>query len=204
MRSICRIKDAIVNRLLYFVNRCQYREWHKSSSIKAPLYISNKKFISVGNNVRIMHHARIEAVCSYAGVKFNPELIISDNVTIQQNAHITCASRVEIGNSTAIVANVTITDIVHPYSSEDIHLIKHPIITKPVSIGSFCGIYNNVVINAGVKIGSHVTVGANSVVTSDIPDYCVAVGAPAYIVKRYNPDTGLWEKTDKQGNFILK
>ena len=71
-----------------------------------------------------------------------------------------------------------------------------------MSIGSYCGIYNNVVINAGVNIGTHLTIGANSVVTTDIPDYCVVVGAPAYIVKRYNPITCLWEKTDKQGNFL--
>lgn len=202
MKLICRIKGAIISRINYIIYSSQYKEWHRSSSIKSPLFISNKKYISIGNNVRIMHHARIEAVSAYSGVKFNPELIIHDNVTIQQNAHITCASRVEIGDNTAIVANVTITDIIHPYSAEDTHLIRQPIITKPVSIGSYCGIFNNVVVNAGVKIGNHVTIGANSVVTSDIPDYCVVVGAPAYIVKRYNPNTRLWEKTDKQGNFL--
>ena len=115
MKLICRIKGAIN----YIINSSQYKEWHRTSSIKSPLFISNKKYISIGNNVRIMHHARIEAVCAYSGVKFKPELIIHDNVTIQQNAHITCASRVEIGENTAIVANVTITDIIHPYSAED-------------------------------------------------------------------------------------
>ena len=38
-------------------------------------------------------------------------------------------------------------------------------------------------------------IGANSVVTKDIPDYCVAVGAPVKIIKRYNRDTGSWERT---------
>lgn len=38
-------------------------------------------------------------------------------------------------------------------------------------------------------------IGANSVVTKDIPDYCVAVGAPEKTIKRYNRDTGSWERT---------
>ena len=45
-------------------------------------------------------------------------------------------------------------------------------------------------------------VGANSVVTHDIPDYCIAVGSPAYIIKRYNFTSHQWEKTDKKGNFL--
>lgn len=46
------------------------------------------------------------------------------------------------------------------------------------------------------------TIGANSVVTKNIPDYCVAVGIPACIVKRYCFETQSWRKTDAQGNFI--
>ena len=37
-------------------------------------------------------------------------------------------------------------------------------------------------------------IGANSVVTKNIPDYCVAVGAPARIIKRYCLDTQEWKK----------
>jgi acetyltransferase-like isoleucine patch superfamily enzyme len=37
-----------------------------------------------------------------------------------------------------------------------------------------------------------------------IPDYSVAVGSPARIIKRYNPETQTWQKTDKDGNFLAK
>ena len=37
---------------------------------------------------------------------------------------------------------------------------------------------------------------------SMIPDYCIAVGSPAYIIKRYNFTSHQWEKTDKKGNFL--
>lgn len=45
----------------------------------------------------------------------------------------------------------------------------------------------------GAKIGKNVVVGANAVVTKDIPDYCVVVGQPARIIKRYNLQKQIWE-----------
>lgn len=52
----------------------------------------------------------------------------------------------------------------------------------------------NTVIVGNVKIGKHCVIGANSVVTKDVPDFCVAVGGPAKIFRKYNKDTGEWEK----------
>lgn len=65
---------------------------------------------------------------------------------------------------------------------------------KPTKIGEYCCIYSNTVILAGVKIGNNVIIGANSVVTKDIPDYCVAVGSLAKIIKKYIMNTKTWEK----------
>jgi acetyltransferase-like isoleucine patch superfamily enzyme len=42
----------------------------------------------------------------------------------------------------------------------------------------------------GARIGRHVVVGANSVVTGDLPDFCVAVGAPARVVRHYRDGEG--------------
>ncbi|CAO1638723.1 unnamed protein product [Sympodiomycopsis kandeliae] len=53
----------------------------------------------------------------------------------------------------------------------------------PVSIGRDSWIGGGVSIMAGVKIGKGVTIGAGSVVTRDIPDFSVAVGTPARVVK---------------------
>ena len=56
-----------------------------------------------------------------------------------------------------------------------------------VSIGDDCWIGGNVTIMPGVHIGKGVTVGAGSVVTKSIPDYCVAIGSPARVVKKVEP-----------------
>ena len=50
-----------------------------------------------------------------------------------------------------------------------------------IGVGSYIGI--NAVIVVNMKIGKHCVIGDNSVVTKDVPDYCVAVGSPAKVIK---------------------
>ena len=66
--------------------------------------------------------------------------------------------------------------------------------TKQIELSDNIWIGANAVITAGVKIGKHCVIGAGSVVTKDVPDYCVAVGNPAKVVKKYNAITGNWER----------
>lgn len=56
--------------------------------------------------------------------------------------------------------------------------------------------------SASWVLGKHCVIGANSVVTRDIPDYSVAAGCPARIIKRYDFETQQWRKTDKDGTFL--
>ncbi|KAI1854001.1 hypothetical protein JX266_001142 [Neoarthrinium moseri] len=58
---------------------------------------------------------------------------------------------------------------------------------RPVTIGDDCWIGGNVTIMPGVTIGKGCTVGAGSVVTKDIPDFSVAIGSPARVVKKVTP-----------------
>ena len=62
-----------------------------------------------------------------------------------------------------------------------------------VRIGSGSWIGENACI-LGVIIGKQCVIGANSVVTKDIPDYSVAVGIPAKVIKKYNFETQQWER----------
>lgn len=153
--------------------------------------------ISVGKNVYVLNNARIEGIRKYKDATFHPQIILEDGVTIQQNVHITCAEHIHIGRNTSVSANVTITDINHPYADISLPIEQQDVETHPVLIGEDCKLYNNVVILPGVTIGKHCVIGANSVVTKDIPDYSVAVGAPAHVVKQYNPATKQWEKVNE-------
>ncbi|KAH8178110.1 maltose acetyltransferase domain-containing protein [Sarocladium implicatum] len=58
---------------------------------------------------------------------------------------------------------------------------------RPVTIKDDCWIGGNVTIMPGVTIGKGCTIGAGSVVTKDIPDFSVAIGSPAKVVKSVDP-----------------
>jgi len=167
-----------------------------------PIVFSSKHLIT-GKNVFIRNNARVEAVEQHQGIKYNPVIELSDGVSIEQSLHLTCASKIFIGANTSISANVTITDIHHPYTDIDQPPEKQPFEVREVNIGANCKIYNNAVILPGTNIGKHVTVGANSVVIGiEYPDFCVIAGAPAKIIKKYNFDTKNWENTNSAGDFI--
>ncbi len=61
---------------------------------------------------------------------------------------------------------------------------------RPSKIGNDVCISNNVVVLTGITIGDGVLIGANSVVTEDVPPYCVVAGVPATIKsKRFDENT---------------
>lgn len=167
-----------------------------------PIYFTPKYFV-FGKNVFVRDHARLEGVDEYMKDRFSPLIFFGHNVSIEQNFHLTCAGRIEIGSNTAIAANVTVTDINHPYEDPSISPEFQNIQIKEVLIGEDCKIYNNAVILPGTRLGKHCIVGANTVVTGKAyPAYSVIVGSPSRIIKRYNFETNLWTKTNEIGDFI--
>ncbi|WP_083380981.1 acyltransferase [Bacteroides ndongoniae] len=195
-------KKGTIIRYLYYPWR-KYR--YRSISLSCVISCTNSitpEYVECGERVYIGFNARIQGIKEYNGVTFSPRIILGDDVSIQQNIHLTCANSVIVEKNTAIAANVTITDIHHPYTDINVPIEKQNIEVGTVYIGEDCKIYNNAVILPNVVIGKHVTIGANSVVTRDIPDYCVVVGIPAKIIKRYDFDTQTWRKTNSEGKFI--
>ena len=79
-----------------------------------------------------------------------------------------------------------ITDCDHEYRDINVPVIDQGIVQRGqmVSIGEGSYIGINAVIVGNVKIDKHCVIGANSVVTKDVPDYCVAVGSPARVIKK--------------------
>ncbi len=64
---------------------------------------------------------------------------------------------------------------------------------QKITIGDKVWIGNGVSVLEGVSIGKGAVIGAGSVVTKDVPPYCIAVGAPARVIKKYNFDLKEWE-----------
>lgn len=172
----------------------------KDTHIIRPLRIAGKDGISIGNHVVINEGCWIE--CQPLTINQNPRLVISDGCVLGHFNEIYSTSDIVLERHVLTADRVYISDNLHGYSNPDIPIIQQPILqNRKVLIGEGSWLGVNVCV-LGASIGKHCVIGANSVVNHDIPDYCVAVGVPARIVKRYDPNTKQWRKTDKIGNFI--
>ena len=200
LRAPVSVKLNKLRRLYYhLIGKMYYRKLFKrfgdGSLIFSPLNIANPDCISIGENVHIGHGARIEALTGwYGGQQFAPELEIQDGVDTGQNFTIGCANRVVIGRNTIISFDVFITDNDHAYEQIDVPVMQQPLIVQKTIIGENCFIASGVKILAGTVLGKQCIVGSNSVVRGEFPDYCVIVGAPARVVKRYSAQSGRWER----------
>ena len=80
--------------------------------------------------------------------------------------------------------NVYISDHTHAHASREMAIIDQGVAeVSPVRVCEGAWLGQNVVICPGVTVGRNAVVGANSVVRHDVPDFAVAVGAPARIIR---------------------
>ena len=101
---------------------------------------------------------------------------------------------VTFGNRVGLGQHVFICGFNHVYTDGERDSNEQGLCKKPIVIHEDSHIGANSVIVAGVHIGKRCQIGAGSVVTKDIPDFSIAVGNPAKVIKRYNHQTKLWEK----------
>ncbi len=104
---------------------------------------------------------------------------------------------VEIGRNVIIAQNVVLSGLNHGYEDIEIPIKDQPCTGKKIAVADDSWIGANAVITAGVTIGKHAVVAAGSVVTKSVPDYCIAAGNPARVIKHYNFKTKKWEKVPK-------
>ena len=110
---------------------------------------------------------------------------IGDNVLIGRGSSIVAHLNVVIEDEVFFGPNVYVTDQNHGFEDLDLPIGRQTMPEEPVRIGWGSWLGTNSVVLPGVTIGRHVAVGAGAVVTTDLPDNCVAVGAPARVVKQY-------------------
>lgn len=187
-------KMTICSYTYGFINCRKYKMIGHRSYIYKPELISNKKYIEIGKHVAIYQDARIECITSWGGVQFSPEIKIGDNCRIGQGLHMTAGSRVIIEENVVISSYVWIGGVNHSYEDIDVHPFENKLICKDVFIGKNSLIGAGAKIMPGVFIGKNCVIGANSVVTKNIPDYSIAAGVPARVIKYYDKSVKKWVK----------
>jgi acetyltransferase-like isoleucine patch superfamily enzyme len=115
----------------------------------------------------------------------NPVVTIGDRCLIGKGSGIVGHFSITIGNDVWTGHHVYITDQNHGYEDVTRPISEQSQPERAVSIGNGSWLGHGSIVLPGVTIGEHVVVGANSVVTKDIPSFSVAVGSPARVIRRY-------------------
>lgn len=182
-----------INRIWYICYYLLNGGLFKKLAFKAVIYpsvrIQGKKYISIAHRAVIQRQGWL---LTLKIDEYEPRLEISEHTAIGDFCHIAAVREVIIEQNVLIANKVYISDNVHTF--ED---INQPIINQPVAFkksvrikeGAWLG--ENVCV-IGASVGKNSVIGANSVVTKDIPDFCVAVGCPAKVIKKFNFENNEW------------
>ena len=166
--------------------------------VRRPIMLQNTRHVYLGSKVVIRDGARFDIVTERQGQKFTPVVTIGDGALFEQGFHLACAEKITIGARVTCSRNVGILDVWHEYADVTTPIIDQPLGSAPVEIREGALIGMNSVILPGVTIGRQCMIGANSVVNRDVPDFCVAAGAPARVIKRYDFERAQWVHANQE------
>lgn len=163
-----------------------------NSRVAASGRVYEPQQVAIGNEVLIRGHFWLNIVPNPAGSV--PRIVIGDGFESGPGLALSAVGRLEVEQNVWLGPNVNVSDTDHrhddiglPVSAQGITLTD-----GRVHVGEGTRIGANSVILGNVNIGKWCVVLPGSVVESDIPDACVAGGAPARLIRVYDPVSGVW------------
>ena len=166
--------------------------------VRFPIYVRGKSSMELGEGLTTGVNVRLDATAPRGGPSV---LRIGRHVQINDSVHIGAIEQVVIGDHTLIASRVFISDHNHgnyqirdAASSPEIPPADRPLSSRPVHIGRNVWLGEQVCILPGVTIGDGAIVGANSVVTRDIPPNSISAGNPARVIRVFNASTQTWKR----------
>lgn len=167
-------------------------------TFKSHIKVNGPGYIHIGNYVDLDKDCTLNAFTNYNGYVYiykKPLIKIEDHVGISQGTFISAVRHIHIKKNVMIGPYCFIGDYNHEYKDISKPIASQPLTDiLPIVIEEGAWIGAHVTICPGVTIGRNSIVGANSVVTHSIPDYSLAVGVPAKVIKRYDHVIKRWVK----------
>ncbi|MHC1759633.1 MAG: DapH/DapD/GlmU-related protein [Negativicutes bacterium] len=186
-----KILSKIKVMLFHLLYNKKFKKLGTGSYFMEKLRLDGSRYIEIGNRVSVQKFSWLIALQID---ETEPRMIIGDGCILGNFNHIAAVHRVVLGKNVLTADRVYISDNLHVYEDINTPIMHQGAAFKgAVEIGEGSWIGENVAI-IGANIGKNCIIGANCVVTKDIPDYSVAVGNPAKVVKKFNQDTNQWEK----------
>lgn len=153
-------------------------------------HFSHPEGIRVGDRTRI-HKI---AICGlhFPNFEGQPRLVIGDDCVIEAYSTISAVHRIAIENFVHIAEGVHISDYAYDHQNLCLPPQYRSIVDGEVCIDRATRIEEHVVIRGNVRIGRGCLIRAGSVISSDVPDYCVVQGNPARVVEAFSAKSGAW------------
>lgn len=159
---------------------------------------SNQLVIGTGSDISnyydIWLHYKGDEGNAYNDVPYIGKLVIGNNTKIGQFFKADVYTEVKIGDDCLLASNIYILTVMHSMNPEiTASYVEQPmLIPKRVEICDGAWIGERVSILPGVTIGKKSIIGTGAVVTKDIPEYSIAVGNPARVIKQWNFNLKKW------------
>lgn len=184
----------------------QFKSNPNNLVIDEPYRLINPQCIEMGDDVYLGPNSMLCGNTSYPSEimqapqgtpthYFEPKISIGNRVSATGGLQVGAFEKIVIEDDVLFATNVHMTDGFHGYDSVDVPYKFQPISQiSPIIVKKGSWIGQNVVISPGVTIGEMVIIGANSVVTQNVPEYSIAVGVPAKVIKQWCFQTNQWRK----------
>jgi acetyltransferase-like isoleucine patch superfamily enzyme len=127
------------------------------------------RFVHIGDNTRLRCH--------------EGSLRIGDKSVFGNENTINCYLDIEFGEATLLSDWIYVCDFDHRYADVHAPIKDQGIVKTPVRVGPETWIGTKVTVLRGARVGRGCVIGAHAVVRGDVPDWSVAVGAPARVVR---------------------
>ena len=168
-------------RLMHPVYRRRFAAFGDDTILDRPVWLAGTHKIAIGANGLIFRGCML-SVPREGQDRAGTVLQIGDNVVLTRMVTLSAAESLIIEDYVCIGSYTTVLDNDHLHIGPHDNVFYNPSVTAPVRIGYGTWIAERCAVLRGSTIGRYCTIGANSVVRGDIPDYSIAVGAPARVI----------------------
>lgn len=162
--------------------------------LRYPFYFTGARYFQIDDGFTSGVGLRIDCIKTS---DVTPRLRVGKRCQVNDYVHIGCIESITIGDDVLIASKVFITDHNHGCFPDEQEIFLAPIrrklTSKPVTIGDRVWLGEGVLVLPGITIGTGSIVGAGAVVTKNIPEYCIAVGNPAKVIKKYDFELSIWK-----------
>lgn len=174
------------------IEKSRYASFGSESRIYRPLiHDKYRNHVSIGKDTVIGKYSRIQ--CYPNENMVIGRLKIGDGCRIGNRCSFLCGGDITIGNGVLMASDILISSENHSMNPESQEwYMSQPLQCERIDIKDGCWIGEKVCILPGVSIGTKSVIGAGSIVTKSIPDYSIAVGNPAKVIKKYDFEKHMW------------